>query len=119
VRPLFRRRTTSEADATVAAVTMTERCSYGEAKVRVDYAVEPLNGSPFGAVREAKVKMKFLPQPGQRVRVRYDCDKQELMDILTPPGSEGAPPDGSARTVEIPWNDFGHTTFWADGSRRS
>jgi hypothetical protein len=54
----FGKRPTSEADATVVAVKMTERRSYGEAKVRVTYAVEALGRPPFEAVREAQVLMK-------------------------------------------------------------
>jgi hypothetical protein len=98
---------------------MTERCSYGEAKVRITYAVEPIGQPSFEALREVKVKMKFLPQAGQRVRVRYDADNHSLLEVLTPPGSEIPPPDGYVPTEEIPWNDFGHAKWWADGTRRS
>ena len=115
---LFRKRTTIDADATVAAVKMTQRRSYGEAKVRVTYAVEPDGRSPFEAVREVNVKMKFLPQAGQRVRVRYEADNETLLEILTPPGSEGPPPENSAPTAEIPWNDSGNANWWANGTRR-
>jgi hypothetical protein len=56
---VFGKRPTSEADATVVAVKMTERRSYGEAKVRVTYAVEAVGWPPFEAVREAAVRMSL------------------------------------------------------------
>lgn len=115
---LFRKARGDETDATVAKVTMTERLSYGEAKVRVTYLVEPSNGPPFEVTGEATVKMKDLPQPGQRLRVLCDPAKGELVRVVTPPGQELAPPPGSAPTQEIPWNDSGHANWWADGVRR-
>jgi hypothetical protein len=61
--------------------------------------------------------MRFLPQVGQRVRVRYD-DKQELREVVTAPDEEGVPPAGSPATEEIPWNDSGRANWWANGTRR-
>lgn len=109
----------AEADATAGVVKMTERHSYGEAKVRVTFIVEPADRTRFEAVREATVKMKFLPQACQRVRVRYDAQSQELIEVLTPPGAEVPPPEGYAPTEEIPWNDAGTANWWANGTRRS
>jgi hypothetical protein len=109
VKALFRRTRGNEAEATVAQVNMTERLSYGEAKVRVTYLVAPLAEPAFQAVREARVHMKFLPQAGQRVRVLYDPDTSDLLQVVTPPGQEGATPPGSEPTKEIPWNDSDHT----------
>ncbi len=116
---MFRKRTTDDADATVAAVKMTERRSYGEAKVRVTYVVQPAGRPQFEAAREVTVKMKFLPQAGQQVRVRYDPENCQLIEILTPPGQETPPPEGYAPTGEIPWDDSHHASWWADGTRRS
>lgn len=118
MKALFRKAGGKEADATVAEVTMTDRLSYGEAKVRVTYLVEPAGNPPFEAVREATVKMKFLPQAGQRVRVLFDPAKGELLRVITLPGQEGTPPPGSAPTVEIDWIDSGRANWWANGTRR-
>lgn len=116
---MFGKHRASEAEADVVAVTMTERLSYGEAKVRVTYSVHPLDGPAFQAERDAKVSMRSLPQAGQRVQVRYDVDAQSVLDVLTPPGQEGPPPAGSVPTVEIPWRDGGRANWWANGTRRS
>lgn len=118
VKALFRKTRGEEADATVAQVVMTERLSYGEAKVRVTYVVEPPGEPAFEAGREATVKMAFLPQAGQRVRVLYDPTKRELQAVVTPPGQEVAAPPGAEPTKEIPWNDSGHATWWANGTKR-
>jgi hypothetical protein len=115
---VFGKRHTSEADATVVAVKMTERRSYGEAKVRVTYTVDAPGRAPFEAVREATVKMRFLPQVGQRVRVRFNDERNELREVVTPPGDEGVPPAGSPATEEIPWIDSGRANWWANGTRR-
>lgn len=116
---MFGKHTASEAEAEVVAVEMTERLSYGEAKVRVTYSVRPLDRPAFQAVRDAKVAMRFLPQAGQRVQVRYDGDTRSVLDVLTPPGQEGPPPAGSVPTAEIPWRDGGRANWWANGTRRS
>ena len=115
---LFRRATGEEAQATIARVTMTERRSYGEAKVRVAYLIEPVDGTAFEVSSERIVKMSVLPQPGQRVRVRYDADTRQLLEIVTKPGEEEPPPPGSEPTKEIPWNDSGQRSWWANDTRR-
>ena len=108
-----------QAQATVAQVKMTERRSYGEAKVRITYLIEPAGAPAFEVIRETRVRMKYLPQAGQRVQVRYDPAKQELLEVLTSPGAETPPPPGSEPTQEIPWNDSGHSNWWANDTRRS
>ena len=117
--PLFRRTRGEEAQATVTAVKMTERRSYGEAKVRITYHVEPPGGAAFDADRDATVKMRFLPQAGQGVRVRCDSAAHAVLEVLTPPGEESPPPPGSEPTEEIPWDDTGAANWWANGTRRS
>jgi hypothetical protein len=98
---------------------MTERRSYGEARVRITYHVEPTDGAPFDADRDATVKMSFLPQAGQGVRVRYDAQAHAVLEVLTPPGEESPPPPGFEPTKEIAWNDTGRANWWANGTRRS
>lgn len=119
MRSLFGRTRGEEAPATVVRVRMTDRRSYGEATVSVSYRVQPEGQPAFEAVREARVKMKFLPQTGQRLRVRYDPARNQLLEIVTPPGEEEAAPPGAEPTQEIPWNDTGRANWWADGTRRS
>jgi hypothetical protein len=118
VKALFRKARADEAHATIAEVTMTERRSYGEAKVRVTYLVTPAGGTAFEVTREVAVKMTDLPQAGQGLRVLCDPANRELVRVLTPPGQEAAPPPGSAPTKEIPWNDAGQANWWANGTRR-
>jgi hypothetical protein len=97
---LFRSKRT-EADATISQVTMTERNSYGTATVRICYVVQPPNAPSFEAIREAKVQMIQLPQAGQQVKVSYDPDKHDKLEVQTPPGEEGG--TTTTPTVEIPW----------------
>jgi hypothetical protein len=97
---LFRGKRT-EAVATISQVTMTERNSYGTATVRVSYVVQPGDASSFDAIRETKVKMSQLPQAGQQVKVSYDPDKHDKLEVLTPPGEEAG--TVTTPTVEIPW----------------
>jgi hypothetical protein len=118
VKALFRKARGEEADATIAQVTMTERLSYGEARMRTTYLVEPAGGPAFEAVREATCKMSVLPQAGQRVRVLCDPATRELLQVVTVPGQEVSPPAGSEPTKEIPWTDSGHASWWANGTRR-
>ena len=80
---------------------MTERTSYGTATVRVSYAVQPPDASGFEVVQEAKVKMSQLPQAGHQIRVSYDPDKHDKLDVRTPPGQESG--SVTTPTVEIPW----------------
>jgi Short C-terminal domain len=99
--PFFHHQERKEADATVSQVTMLKRVNYGTALVRVVYTVHPITGSDFEATREAKVSMATLPQAGHRVRVSYDPDKPQKLEILTPPGEETG--TVTAATVEIPY----------------
>ena len=119
VKTPFRKTRGEEAEATTVRVTMTERLSYGEAKVHVTYRVQPNAGPAFDASWVGTVKMKYLPQAGQRLRVLYDPATLELLRVVTAPGQETAAPPGSERTAEIPWNDSGHAGWWANGTRRS
>ncbi len=82
---------------------MLKRINYGAATVRVTYRVEPLDEPSFEAIREAKVKMATLPQAGQQVRVSYDSDRHDRLDVLTPPGQETG--TVTQRTKEIPYGD--------------
>jgi hypothetical protein len=91
----------AEADATISQVTMTERNSYGTATVRVCYVVHPPDASSFDAILETKVKMSQLPQAGQQVKVSYDPDKHDKLEVRTPPGEEAG--SVTTPTVEIPW----------------
>jgi Short C-terminal domain len=105
---MFRKSALKEADARILHVEMLKRIDYGAAKVRVTYSVQPTSGSAFEVVRDAKVKMATLPQAGQQVRVSYDPEKQDRLEVLTPPGEEtGAITE---RTKELPY--FGPAT-WA------
>jgi hypothetical protein len=98
---MFRKQTRNEADARVSHVEMLKRIDYGTAKVRVTYSVQPTSGSAFEVVQEATVKMAALPQAGQQIRVSYDPEKQDRLEVLTPPGEEtGAVTE---RTKEIPY----------------
>jgi hypothetical protein len=97
---LFRRNRT-EAEATIAQVTMTERNSYGTATVRVSYVVYPREGTSFEASGVAKVKMSQLPQAGQQVKVSYDPENHDKLEVLTPAGEETG--TATTPTVEIPW----------------
>jgi len=80
---------------------MTERNSYGAATVRICYVVQPPDASSFETIRETKVKMSQLPQAGQRVKVSYDPDNHDKLDVQTPPGEEGG--TVTTPTLEIPW----------------
>jgi Short C-terminal domain len=101
---MFRKHARKEADARISHVEMLERINYGTATVRVTYSIQPGDGSAFDVVQEAKVKMATLPQAGQEVRVSYDPEKPDRLEVLTPPGQEtGAITE---RTKEIPYRDW-------------
>lgn len=91
----------AEADATISQVTMTERNSYGTATVRICYLVRPPDASSFEAICETKVKMSQLPQAGHQVKVSYDPENHNKLEVRTPPGEEGG--TATTPTVEIPW----------------
>lgn len=83
------------------------RCSsasiYGTASVRVTYGVQPVDRAPFQAVLDAKVKMAFLPHAGQQVKVSYDPEHPDRIEVLTPPGQETGVI--TERTKELPYAD--------------
>jgi hypothetical protein len=99
----FKRQPQAQADATVTNVKMTRRIDYGNAKVLVTYRVLPMNGDAFDVQVESKVKMATLPQAGQEVRVAYDPNRPERVEVLTPPGQEAG--TVTEKTAELGWND--------------
>jgi hypothetical protein len=100
---MFRKHAREEADASIMAVEMLKRINYGTATVRVTYSVQPSVGSAFEVVSEAKVKMATLPHAGLRVRVSYDPEKTDRLEVLTPPGEETG--TVTERTKELPYAD--------------
>jgi hypothetical protein len=101
---MFRKQARKEADARISHVEMLKRINYGTATVRVTYSIQPSDGLAFEVVREAKVKMATLPQAGQQVRVSYDPEKPDRLEVLTPAGQEtGAITE---RTKELPYGDW-------------
>jgi hypothetical protein len=100
----LRRQPRKEADATIANVEMLKRINYGTATVRIAYTVQPIDGSAFEAVREAKVQMASLPQAGQQVRVSYDTEHPDRLEVLTPPGQETG--TVTEPTKELPYMDW-------------
>jgi hypothetical protein len=101
---MFRKRERQEADACIVHVDMLKRINYGTASVRVTYSVEPSSGSAFEVVQEAKVKMAVLPQAGQRLKVRFDPEHPDRLEVLTPPGEETG--EITERTKELPYDDW-------------
>jgi hypothetical protein len=97
------RKQAREADARILHVEMLKRINYGTATVRVTYEVHPVSGSSFEVAREAKVKMATLPQAGQEVRVSYDPESPDRLEVLTPPGQETG--TITERTKEITYAD--------------
>jgi hypothetical protein len=93
----------AEADATITHVQMTKRIDYGDAKVLVTYQVRPGDAEAFETQIEAKVKMATLPQVGQEVRVAYDPNRHDRLDVLTPPGQESG--TVTEKTAELEWDD--------------
>jgi hypothetical protein len=104
--PLFHHADPQEADATVTQVTMLKRVNYGTALVRIVYAIQSAGAAGFEVTREVKVKMETLPQAGQQVRVSYDPDKPQKLEVLTPPGQETG--TVTTPTVEIPYFNSAH-----------
>lgn len=104
--PFFRHQEREEADATVTQVKMLKRVNYGTALVRVLYLVQPPAGPSFELSQETKVGMATLPQAGQQVRVSYDPDKRQKLEVLTPPGQETG--IVTTPTVEIPYVNTAH-----------
>lgn len=100
---MFRKQTRKEADARILHVEMLKRINYGTARVRVTYSIQGSDGSALEAETEAKVKMASLPQAGQLVRVSYDPDKPDRLEVLTPPGQEAGAT--TERTKELPYLD--------------
>jgi hypothetical protein len=100
---MFRKQARKEADARILHVEMLKRINYGTARVRVTYSIQSSDGAVFEAVSEAKVKMAFLPQAGQVVRVGYDPEKPDGLEVLTPPGQETG--TITERTKELPYVD--------------
>lgn len=101
---MFRKRERQEADACIMHVDMLKRINYGTASVRVTYSVEPSGGSPFEVVQDAKVKMATLPQAGQRLRVRFDPEHLDRLEVLTAPGEETG--EITERTKELRYADW-------------
>jgi hypothetical protein len=100
-----RDRARSEAEATISHVEMVKRINYGTATVRVTYVVSPVVGESFEVVQEVKVKMATLPQAGHHVRVSYDPERPQRLEVLTAPGDEtGAV---TTPTIEIPYFTHG------------
>jgi hypothetical protein len=100
---MFRKHDREEADASILHVEMLKRINYGTATVRVTYSIQPPVGAAFEVVTEAKVKMATLPQAGQQVRVSYDPEKPDRLEVLTPPGEETG--TTIERTKELPYAD--------------
>jgi hypothetical protein len=111
-------RKSSDAEASIVGVEMIARRSYGAATVRIRFRVEPAGEAPFEAPFETGVEMRFLPQAGQRVDVRYDPATREVRKILTAAGEERGTPLASQPTVEIPWVDSARQGYVRpDGTR--
>jgi Short C-terminal domain len=100
-----RYRARSEAEATISNVEMVKRVNYGTATVRITYVVSPLAGASFEVVREAKVKMATLPQAGHQVRVSYDPERPQRLEVLTAPGDETGVV--TTPTIELPYFNTG------------
>jgi hypothetical protein len=100
---MFRKQAHKEADARILQVEMLKRINYGTARVRVTYSIQNSDGSASEAVIEAKVKMASLPQAGQVVRVSYEPEKPDRLEVLTPPGQEMG--TITERTKELPYLD--------------
>jgi hypothetical protein len=114
--PLFRKGRREEGEARVSQVEMVERTSYGEAKVRIVYSVQPSTDEPFEVIRETKVRMLHLPQAGQIVQVSFDPGDHDRFEVVTPPGEETG--EVAAPTVEIPWAESERSSYVRpDGTR--
>jgi hypothetical protein len=98
-----------DADAVISSVEMLERLSYGEATVRIVYAVQALDEPRFDVTRESKVRMGQLPQAGQRVAVRFDPADHQKFEVVTALGAESGTP--TTPTVVIPWDESERSSY--------
>jgi hypothetical protein len=72
-----------EADGTVSRVEELQRYGFNQAKVRLTYAVSPLDDASFEVSRETNMLLSQLPRAGQRVRVSYDPRDRNRFEIVT------------------------------------
>jgi hypothetical protein len=72
-----------EADATVSRVEELQRYGFNQARIRVTYAVSPLDDASFEVSRETNTLLSQLPRAGQRVRVSYDPRNRNRFEVVS------------------------------------
>jgi hypothetical protein len=64
---------------------------FTQAKIRVTYAVSPLDDASFEVAQEKSTLLTFLPRVGQKVRISYDPkDHDRFEDAARDRGALGA-----------------------------
>jgi hypothetical protein len=70
-----------DADAAVSRVEELRRYGFNQARIRVTYAVSPLDGGRFEVSRETNTLLSQLPRAGQRVKVSYDPRDRDRFEV--------------------------------------
>jgi Short C-terminal domain len=76
-----------QADATVSRVDELQRYGFNQAKIRVTYAVSPLDDASFEVSQEKSTLLTFLPHVGQKVRISYDPHNHDRFEVLPSTGA--------------------------------
>lgn len=72
-----------ECEATVSRVEELQRYGFNQAKIRITYAIQPLDDASFEVSRETNVLVSAMPHVGQRVKARYNASDHERFEIVT------------------------------------
>jgi hypothetical protein len=80
-----------QADATVSRVEELQRYGFNQAKIRVTYAVTPLDDASFEVTQEKSTLLTFLPHVGQTVRVSYDPRNRDRFEVLPATAAVSSP----------------------------
>ncbi len=97
LREKRRRARSKQASATVTRVEELQRYGFNQVKVRITYAVAPLDDASFEVSRETNTLASQMPHTGQKVTISYDPGNHEKFELVSPPlsfagfGPGGAP----------------------------
>jgi putative oligomerization/nucleic acid binding protein len=72
-----------QADATVSRIDELERFGFNQAKVKITYAVQPLDDASFEVSRTTNVLVSQMPHTGQRVKISYDPGNRDKFELVT------------------------------------
>jgi hypothetical protein len=79
------------ADATITRVDELQRFGPNTARVRINYSVQPPNGTSFEVSRETNAIVSRMPQRGDRARIAYDPRHPDRFEVVSSGVSTPAP----------------------------